>query len=221
MFVEDPYVEYVAPGDSIGRAMGLGEDQKVVLEIMDAVSGKDAVEQKQLVERTILVAEALAASGYEPQAILVGHENWFKVGAFSSGDFVPRWHRDCEPLNVPAFQGGLRGIPVVTLGSALFGHVLVVDFGKLGRWVQYQVPYAPGEIFAFHPDEIDRQKAEVLLDEQPDTLSRLGVETREDGIWLLRQKVGLRILERFEYVIDDPEAAVCLSTRTEKTNHVE
>ena len=78
------------------------------------------------------------------------------------------------------------------------------------------MPDAPGEIFAFHLDEIDREKADTFLNEQPQLLSRPEVGTREEAIWLLQQKVSLRILERFEYLIDDPEAAVWLSIEAEE-----
>jgi hypothetical protein len=98
----------------------------------------------------------------------------------------------------------------------LSGSALVADFGALGRWIQYQVATAPGETFELYLGEIDRERAENLLDESPNLLDNLGAENREEGIWLLQQRVHLRILERFEYAVDDPQAGIRLAISAEE-----
>ena len=219
-YVEGWHVAYPGWGSSRGLQMAGTEDALVIPSIANGLVVEESVDLNDLVDGLVSAIEALREQGYNPSAILVDSSHWFRRSSFGAEDFVPRWAPECEPLDVPGFEGRLRGVPIIIIRHGLSGSALVADFGALGRWIQYQVTTAPGEIFELHLGEIDREKAEHLLDENPELLDDLGAKNREEGIRLLQQKVHLRILERFEYAIDDPQAGVRLKISDEQSTSV-
>jgi hypothetical protein len=216
-YVEGWHVAYPDWGSGRGRQMANTEDGLVIPRIANGLAVEESVDLNDLVDRLVSAVEVLREQGYNPSAILVDSGSWFRRTFSEAEGFVPSWSPDCEPLDIPGFEGRLRGIPLVIIWRALSGSALVADFSALGRWIHYQVATAPGEIFELHLGEIDREKAEDLLDESPNLLDDLGAANWEEGIWLLQQKVHLRILERFEYAVDDPQAGIRLVISDEET----
>jgi hypothetical protein len=214
-YVEGWHVAYPDWGSAPGRQMANTEDVLVIPRIADGLAVEESVDLNDLVDRLVSAVEGLRGQGYNPSTILVDSERWFRRTFSEAEGFVPSWSPDCEPLDIPGFEGRLRSIPLVIIWRALSGSILVADFAALGRWIQYQMTTAPGEVFDFHLGKIDHEEAERLLDEHPEWLEDLGAETLEEGIWRLQQRVHLRILERFEYVVDDPQAGIQLRIREE------
>ena len=67
---------------------------------------------------------------------------------------------------------------------------------------------APGETFWLCRDRIDQEKASEWVNESPHLIDTEKGETRDQAIWRLQQQVHLRVLERFEYLVEDSSAGI-------------
>jgi len=57
-------------------------------------------------------------------------------------------------------------------------------------------------------DEIDHEKAAEWVNQFPHLRDTEKGETRDQAIWRLQQQVHLRVLERFEYLVEDALAGI-------------
>lgn len=209
-YVEGWHASYFDWGERYGRSMANGEDSHAISQISDALSHTRKVNENEVVNEMIRAVETLKTQGYDPNIILVSSPKWTleyrKVAEIE--EFEPHWSQDCEPLDVPGFEGRFQSIPIV--GHTAVSGGLVVDLSTLGRWIQYQVTSAASEILDFRISEINVEEAERRLEDRPELLEDFGVETREEGLRRLQQKVHLQVLERFEYYVDDSQAGIRL-----------
>lgn len=209
-YVEDWHVLYPDWGSGYGRDMAVSENTLVTSQMAEGCADKESIEPKDALDRIVAAIEFLRRQGYTPNVIIIGSSRWFRSFLLRAEGFTPHWAPECELLDVPGFEGRVQGVPVVRIWRYPSDTALIIDLRAFGRWAQYQVAAAPGQIFDFHLSEIDREEAERLLAEQPELLEDWGIETRDEGIWRLQQKVHLRILERFEYLVSDPYAGIRL-----------
>lgn len=127
--------------------------------------------------------------------------------------------RASEPQGVGArdFVGFYRDIPVFQVhGRGERGRVYTLDLKRLGTWWQYSPRRVfPDEeivgVFSFYLRAYDEVGARELLRKRPklatdsDTGQRLEAA---EALRQLQQRVHLRILEQFEYRVDDSAAGI-------------
>jgi hypothetical protein len=211
-FVDDPYVHYSGFGSVSGDSLGNGENREVLSTISEKLAFADRVQLDRLAPGIVSGIDMMVEKGYAPQIVVMDGRLRHHEELFNSEDFLRAWSQECEPLNWPGFEhrmeGRIRGVPVFAIDGMPSDNVLVLDLKRLGRWIQYQMESAPGETLWFCPDEIDHEKAAEWVNEFPHLIDTEKGETRDQAIWRLQQQVHLRVLERFEYLVEDALAGI-------------
>jgi len=214
MLVDDPYVAYVVPGETFGMSMGSGENEHVLRLLAENLSRRHATGQWAIGDTLLAAVEGLEALGYEPNVVLINTRR-VMPGRVSHPQFLPRWHPDCEPLDVVGFDGRLRGVPIVDVGFVLMERTVVADLRALGRFVQYCPNGNAGDVFDFELETIDEGKARRWLQDDPESFRKTLGDSPEEKAWTLQQQVVLSITQRFEFIIEDPGAAVIVVVSSE------
>jgi hypothetical protein len=204
-------------GSQHGRSIASTENDVVVATISKVISEKDHSRSKTRPLDIIDSALTDPDKRYSPNVILLGNAlhiadevrnaSAFRMGeleGFTSMDFVG-FYRE-----IPAFHLFTRGER---------SRVYLLDLRRLGTWHQYEPKETfPEEeesvsVFRFYLRAYDDDRARELLEKRPElrvdprTKERLSFE---GAIRRLLQQVHLRILEQFEFKIEDQSAGIKL-----------
>jgi hypothetical protein len=204
-------------GSEYGRSIASTEDEVVMAAITQAARDGGPGGNASVIET---LDNSLSAFGgtYEPNVIVLLNAWSLILTIERASEF--RRADSSERFPGGALIGRYRGIPIFRVHSrAGRGHLLIIDLKRLGRWFQYEPRRVFDEerrveVFNFLIKAYDEQSAREAirkspkLSVDPDTKQRQGIE---EAVRRLQQRVHLRIVEQFEYRIEDPSAAVRLT----------
>jgi hypothetical protein len=217
-FIENWYVGYHDWGGRYGNGVATGEDSRVIEEIVNNVA-------RTKIDRSVLessiencIAE-LKNKNFKPNVILVSldpDDYRYKTGTV---EFMPKWSKNCPPVNIGNYEGILKikedSLPVFRIfrRKKKENIICILDLKKIGTWTQYNPCDTEKEKDFLHKEfylEIidlnrdDELRNKIIVD-KPDWLSKYPDQER-----YLRQKVVIKVLERFEYNLKNKEAGVIL-----------
>lgn len=210
-YVADTDVHTTDWGRDWGRSLARGENQMVlgVLQTQLPVlePSRDATIEQAL--RTGL--DRLRATGCQP--VILINRSWKAQSAIErSPDF--EWPPDRERDLV----GFFHKTPVYNLHTDGAEEIVIVDLNAAIRWKQFHPPTLSkdqavvGDVVSVAIEEFDESKAKELIDKW----------TEEGGspnwtVETLRERVGLRIFERFEIEVRDKQAGLRVSIGPPRT----
>ena len=215
MYVVNPRLHSGDWGSDYGRSIASTENEIVMSAISRAVRERPAGRNKKTV--TVRLDEAIQGlePPYKATAIILMNAWRVVLDVQSSTEF----RRPDAPsdFNEQTLVGYYRGIPIFRVHSrAQRERVLVLDLARLGRWLQYEPRQVFSEerrieAFTFYIKAYDETTAREAIQKGPklaiDPDTKEKQELRE-AVHRLRQRVHLRILEQFEYRIEDPAAGI-------------
>jgi hypothetical protein len=138
--------------------------------------------------------------------------------------FIPRYDPRCPRTalsDVEGYAGVLKidaqFVPILRInaqGGDVQDKLIIADFGRFARWVQYAPAIAGGDksdvldgIYIHVSDlNADATRREQILASDPQWLREI-----EDKERYLRMRVLVNVTERFRVEIADPTAAVCIT----------
>ncbi|MBI5634765.1 MAG: hypothetical protein HZA15_14955 [Nitrospirae bacterium] len=213
IYVKDSSIYNKDWGDHFGAGLADSESQLVAEGIFKSTTtlGRRSVIGKQL-ELIDEAIEALQASNYHPNIILLFNSWNIRMLMTNSEKYKRLDLANSHSLAVSGYYGD---IPVCELNKRGERGILVVaDLKRLGVWKQYEPRQLISgeerlEVFTFLLRKYDEAMAEDLLAKNQDWLKnpKTGLpRTHEEGVREILQRVHLRILEQYEYVVEDSNA---------------
>jgi hypothetical protein len=220
-FIRQDRSSYFGWGKSYGQGLARSEDAAVLRDILSSVSTKEPLSSSPIVEQ---ITAVLDSRRYSNPVIL--HSLGFRREYYDLANdpaFVKRSDVDTKTVPLatsPSFVGAVRhrseSVPVFsTRGAWPTGSdfILVADLKRLISWTQFNA--------ASHSSEAPKVYDNILIDVidlNLDAKRRADIVKADPG-WLksvsdkdgyLRERVVVRVLERFEIEIADPAAGVLL-----------
>jgi len=212
-YMEDWHVGYPDWGKWYGINICRGEDKAIFDKICNALK-RNKIPPNKLLRTLNDSINKLKEKGYDP-IVIFSWDIHISENQEESDDlsFIPRWDPECPlKIDLPSFEGACgENTPVFKLlYKRLEKSICVVDIKKLGKLIQYK-PHedADGPLF-FSVVPFDDKKAEELIKRQPDFKKDKDgkIMKKEDAIFHLKQKVHLRIYEKYEFKIEDKKAGI-------------
>jgi hypothetical protein len=211
VFAQGEFMPIGDPGREFGRWFGESENQLVLKQFVDALPRKErlGVKPEEVLGSIDAALGACQRDGLSPVILILN--DWPASHMIEgSADFVPADGAVAGPI-----IGHYRTVPVFKLSSRLRHVVFVIDLKAIGRWKQYEVR---GEseseeilerrvLFAVEP--VSDEHARKLIVEQPEFKKDrdTGKEIEDaEAIRRLRQRVHLRMLQQYEFVVEKPDA---------------
>ncbi|MBI3015418.1 MAG: hypothetical protein HYY65_10240 [Candidatus Tectomicrobia bacterium] len=206
--------EFMSMGDlgrEFGRWFGESENQLVLKQFVDALPRKErlGVKPEEVLGSIDAALGSCQRDGLSPAVLILGE--WRAALMIEeSQDFIAAGGAVTGPL-----CGKYRQVPVFKLSSRLRHIVLVVDLKAIGRWRQYEVRSESsaeeivGEHVLFAVEPVSEEHARKLIAEQPEFKKDqdTGKELEDtEAVRRLRQRVHLRILQQFDFVVEKREA---------------
>lgn len=216
LYVKESDVSKQDLGLFYGQELGRSENEQILARILENIPKLNEEYSREAQLKLVDIGlKTLRDQGYKPNVILllntwtaqrliVNSANWKKPSNSMQDKDAPIGTYD----GVAVFRVHKRGVR---------GIVAVGDLKRLGTWRQYRPrKLFPEEedvdgMFSFLVREFDTNSAEKLIEKNPNWLidpQTKQPRTRQETINQILQKVHLRIIEQFQFFIDDREAGI-------------
>lgn len=211
-FLDDWPVSYDDWGRGYGRNLGASETELIFSVLVGAIpefaQPNEARDLRVTIESAI---DTLRRRKMEPN-VIVSSLHFFPEEMGSRRFFLPNGDPKCPKVNVPGFAGvfGKLKIPLFQIHTGRERKVIgILDTKRATRLTQYSaqlkeedVQYQNGVLYIRVADlNKDDEVRQDILTQSPDWL-----EKQQDKERYLRQKVFVRIFEKFKFEVLEPEA---------------
>lgn len=201
----------------LGRQLAREGEEKVVARIVDGAGRHRDIGAENCYNVLMKEAQLLRKQGYRPSIILIGRWNYFR-------DLAPRlkWRRSAG-TNRTGYMGELETVNFYESYARKTVGALVVDVSRALTWRDYRPPAgalaerleSPVPSLTFGLNEIDADALRDAIEENPEEWlkkdERGDVETPEQALVRLQQKVQFRAFTRVDCNVDDGSAVVYVS----------
>jgi hypothetical protein len=210
VYVEESHVSTFDWGEEYGRAIGEAETQELLTLLVKTLPIRHRVFDRvsEIVGQLDSLLAEHDSSRYESIILTLG--SWEVSSALEKSDhFDP-----AEDQLLGSMQGRYRGYPLIVRTHGEPSALIVVDLGRVGVWKQYtphrifpEEEILEGEI-SFMVKPFDRESATQFVRQQPTLLVRADgtARTEEEAAREVLQRVHLRIVEQFDFAIEEKRA---------------
>lgn len=208
----------VAGIEQFGLAMSRGENRKVCSVLLTNCSSQSVVE-KVIATKISEVINQMKKKSCNINAILVGSPKIIRE-LQKTNIFKPRWEIITSlDLNLPGFEGYFGELPVFLVSELDKNAICIVDLKKVGTFNQYRVQKDDTSILHFDIQFIDEKTAKEHIKSNPKLMeNEKGEKVSEiDACKKLQQFVIVKILERFEFILEDKDACNVLRMESDNT----
>lgn len=203
----------------LGRQLAREGEEKVVAQVVDGAAMHRDIRAENCHNVLMKEAQSLARQGYVPSIILIGRWGYFR-------DLAPRlkWRRNAG-TNRTGYMGELGDVSFYESYARRTVGALVLDVSRALTWRDYRPrPEAlaeglesPVPSLTFGLNEIDLDALRDAIREDPEEWLKRNeqgdVETPEQALVRLKQKVQFRAFTRVDCKVDDGSALVYLSPK--------
>lgn len=221
-FVKDWYVHYGGWGDQYGSGMANSEDQIFFETIVNNLTQKIEITGDSLIDS---INESIDKYGFTDPVVIQSLDYMLEYDSIKGSEhFIDRWRNDCPKTKISQLGGflgvlkyGSRIVPVFDIfirEKTLNNKVVVTDLSQLGVWEQY-LPIDKPEDTTFVNGLFYIRVSDLNVDDEV----RQKILT-ENSAWLqeyvdkegyLRQKVNVRVYQKFRFLITDESKGVVVS----------
>jgi hypothetical protein len=218
MFVAGSNVSIEGWGEQIGADLAWTVGTKVLEGIEEATLHRlEARVDRSVAETVLETVSALRARKFDPTILLVG--GWKAYEAITSDSRFVQGERGWGPRRGRKL-GALNGAPVYSIPRSASARAFVAEFGRLGRWEQYEAKADEagakvlGQFLFFSLMPVTEEMAGRAVRERPAEFLKGVAEPTPAQIaakvFELRQQVQLRLFAWFRFDLREPEAGECL-----------
>jgi len=211
VYVSDSHLVSDGWGDHYGRGLAQAENEIVINDIVSQAVVAPPQEGTVGAEWPGTLRKALAAFKVryqEPIVVLAGVQLAAWTLSRDEG-FVRHSGGDSKHL-----LGRFDGVKVYEIHADVPATALIIDFRRFGRWHQFvpkamletEVQIAPGILFGVAP--VTLATADAILEKDPGAIETHGGGDKTKALRDLQQSVQFRLVESFEFSVQDPEAGV-------------
>jgi hypothetical protein len=206
----------VAGIEQYGLSIGRGENKKICSTILASCTSQPVAEN-DIVEKISNVINQMKEKGYKPNAILVGSRKII-MELQKTNVFQPKWEIKTADIGLPSFEGYLSELPVFIVHELDKNAICMVDLKKVGTFTQYRVQKNDMGILHFDIQFIDEKTAKEYVKTNPKLMeNEKGEKLSEiEAADNLQKYVLVKVLERFEFTIEDKDA--CNELRMQSTS---
>jgi hypothetical protein len=224
-FVKDWYVHYGGWGDQYGSGMANSEDQIFFETIVNNLTQKIDIRSDSLISS---INENIDKYGFTDPVVIQSLDYMLEYDSIKGSEyFIDKWKNDCPKTKISHLGGflgvlkyGSRVVPVFDIfvrEKTLNNKVVVTDLSELGVWEQYlpvdkpeDVAFVDGIFYIRVSDlNIDNEVRQKILSENSAWLQEYS-----DKEGYLRQKVNVRVYQKFRFLIKDVQKGFLLSVST-------
>lgn len=211
LFLENPRASYVLWGENYGRSLAQGEDTRIAAYLNKLPTKSTFLRnfEKEIKKQII----KLKSKGYD-LIILFGHDLYQRF--HESPNYDPAWRITKNKLaGFPSFNGYYDEIP--TFSYPTESSILICDFSKLGKLVQYKVDKETSEFpLQIKINEISQSRAEEYLRKNPKLITDSTTSkklSKDEALRKIQLDVELAIWENFDVEDIDINAGVIIYFR--------
>lgn len=213
-FVEESNVWTVGLGENYGTNVAAGLGQVILKAVVPELQERSLDNrEKSVIEDLRRASREAAESGLSPVILLLG--GWrAHADLFDHKGFVPE--HVARGRKHATRVGFLDDTPVHSIRFRGQAAALVADFRKLGVWKQFQPKLTPdheevlGKELVFRLTPVSEEDARRYVSERPDEFRETDedgqMESVEDAVRRLRQRVYFRVLAQAEFVLESKDA---------------
>lgn len=223
-FIDDWHVIYAGNGGQYGRSLAYAENEAILNKILG--SGSVTEIDKNSISSTLesILTETTLARPVVFESL--DHRTEYDQ-IKSNPNFIDAYRKSHQKTGLEGVEGyrgylelSRRVVPVVQVlagGQTLKNRILIADLHQLGTWHQYP-PLPPSD-----PTPVEKNFAFKITDLNADEQMRTDIASQNLN-WLqdisdrdiyLKQRVLIFILERTDFQIENPEAAIRLTVTDE------
>jgi hypothetical protein len=221
-FLKDWYVHYGGWGEQYGTGMANSEDQIFFKQIVENLTEKKEIDSNRLIT---VISESVNKYGFTDPVIIQSLEYMIEYNSIKGSEhFIDKWRYDCPKNKISNLQGFIgvlkydsMVIPVFDIfvrEENLNNKVVITDLSKLGVWEQYSPSdklednqYVDGIFYLNISDlNVDNKVRTKIISENSDWLQKY-----EDKEGYLRQKVSVKIYQKFRFTISDQSKGLVIS----------
>ena len=206
----------VAGLEQFGLSMSRGENKRICSAILTNCSSQ-SVDEKDLATKISEIVDQMKEKNCKVNAILVGNRkiigDWQKTNFFK-----PYWEIKTSPdLGLPGFEGYFSELPVFLVHELDENALCLVDFKKVGSFIQYRAQKEDESILHFDLQVIDEKSAKELIKSNPKFLENEKGEKLSEiqAINRLQQYVIVKINEKFEFTYEVKDACNVLRIKSD------
>ena len=229
-FVTTWYVSYPGWGETYGRGLAQAADQQAFSRMIEGASKSVTATQESLfaeIESQIREADLKDAVVFQTLV------HSFEYGEFGNKElFHANYKADCPKTLLNDFDGFIgvlkiagQNVPVINVVAQdrkLRNEVVVANVSKFLSWDQFAPIDIPEERTRVHEGlfvnvidlNADELRRERLLSEAPEWLTKHGDASAQ--LAYLRTHVIVNVYQKFQILIRDSKAAVCVTVRQER-----
>ena len=189
-----------------GVSIGNYENETIISKILTSCVNT-SIDEAFLGESIQNSMKQMKENGYSPNIILVGRQKMIRRLA-KAKEFQPSWKIKAVDISLQGFEGYFEGIPVFNASGLGKEKISIIDLKKIGALTQYRVKNGDTDFLNFDFTYIDEKTAKNYTIQNPKLLeNEKGEKLPEDQVInTLQESVFLKILERFEFMVDDAKA---------------
>ena len=201
----------------LGRQLAREGEERVVQQLVNGAARHRDLKTEDYSDVLLEEAQLLTKRGYVPSIVLVGRWGYFR-------DLASRleWGRR-EGTKPTGYMGKLESVDFYELHARRTVGALVMDVSRALTWRNYHPPpdtltdglESPIPSLTFGLNEVDLEALRDAMREHPEEWLRENehgdVETPEQALVRLKQKVQFRAFTRVDCKVDDRSAVVFLS----------
>ncbi len=198
-------------GHQAGAALARDKNKQLIGQMKSAVTSVEPIGEGGCVEKTITLVNEMNSRGLRPSLIVLGR---YELLARLQRDsrFVAKWQDPNRQGHMPHYYGTLEGTPVFFWPDQQTDNILVADFGRIGRLVQF-LPQKDGfNELIIRITPIDGEQARKFIDDHPEKMKGKdgSTKSKEDAMRELQTQVVIFAGCKLELEVTDPGAAVLL-----------
>lgn len=221
-FVKDWHVHYGGWGEQYGSGMANSEDQIFFETIVNNLTQKIEIGGDTLIA---VINETIDKYGFTDPVVIQSLDYMLEYNSIKGSEhFIDSWRNDCPKTKISQLKGflgvlkyGSRIVPVFDIfvrEKTLNNKVVITDLSELGVWEQY-LPIDKPEDAAFIDGifyirvsdlNVDNEVRRKILDEDSAWLQEYA-----DKEGYLRQKVSIRIYQKFKFLITNKSKGLVIS----------
>ncbi len=221
-FVKDWYVHYGGWGEQYGTGMANSEDQIFFETVVNGLNEKIEITSDKLIE---VISQSIDKHIFSDPVVIQSLEYMIEYDSIKGSEhFIDKWKNDCPKTKISHLSGflgvlkyGSKIVPVFDIfvrENNLNNKVVVTDLSQLGIWEQYlpidkieDTQYIDGIFYLRISDlNTDNEIRNKIISENSAWL-----QEHSDKEGYLRQKVNIRIYQKFRFLITDQSKGIIMS----------
>jgi hypothetical protein len=214
-FVKQANKEYMFFQD-YGMSLARYENENISSKILTSCTNAELILSNEVNQKVLNSIKQLREKGYSPNAIFVGSNRIIRNFA-QTKEFNREGKTPDDSLKI--LDGFFNDIPVLSVFGLDKEVICIMDLKRIGAFNQYRVKKDEKDILHFDLIFVDEKTARSYVAHDPKFLENEKGEKIPEAevINNLQERVFLKILERFEFTVEDGQACVTLRIQPEPT----